>query len=104
MRHTIRTIVSRYQDDVRECEDGSTVVSAYRTFTPDWVLMDIKMGQVSGIQATMDLKSQFPSARIAIVTNYGNPEFRDAAKAAGAEKFFLKDNLTSIRDQLDEEL
>jgi len=102
MRHTIRTIVSRYQDVVEECSDGSTVVSAYQKFTPDWVLMDIKMGQMSGIQATMALKAQFPFARVAIVTQHGDQEFRDAAKAAGAEKYFLKDNLTSIRENLEE--
>jgi two-component system, NarL family, response regulator DegU len=102
MRHTIRTIVSRYQDEVQECADGSSAISAYRTFIPDWVLMDIKMGQIGGIQATIDLKAKFPDARVAIVSQHGDQEFRDAAKAAGAEKYFLKDNLTAIRENLDE--
>jgi len=38
---------------------------------------------------------------VAIVTNYADQEFRDEAKAAGADEYFLKDNLPAIRQRLD---
>lgn len=100
MRQMIKGIVAQPADQVQECSDGRSVVSTYEAFRPDWVLMDINMNTLNGLQATRMLKAVYPEARVAIVTNYGDQEFRDEAKAAGAEKYFLKDNLPAIRDQL----
>lgn len=100
MRQTIRSIVALPGDQTAECSDGASVLSAFKAFKPDWVLMDVKMSPVSGLQATRELKAAFPGAHVAIVTNYGDQEFRDEAQAAGADKYFLKDNLPAIRNQL----
>ncbi|HEX9613958.1 MAG TPA: response regulator transcription factor [Bacteroidota bacterium] len=100
MRQAIKTIVAQPEDQTAECPDGKSVVSAFEAFKPDWVLMDVKMKPINGIQATRDLKAAFPNAHVAIVTNYGDQEFKDEAKAAGAEQFFLKDNLPAIRNHL----
>lgn len=100
MRQAIKNIVAQPGDETVECPSGMGVVGAYEAFRPDWVLMDIKMEPVNGIEATQELKAAHPEARIAIVTHYGDEEFRDAAKAAGADAFFLKDNLSVIRQKL----
>ena len=42
-----------------------------RQHRPDWVLMDIKMKEMDGLMATMQIKAAFPEARIIIVTAYG---------------------------------
>ena len=101
MRKTIRSIVAAPEDEMAECDDGSSVVPAYESFHPDWVLMDLKMSPTDGIQATRNLKAAHPNARVAIVTNYSDQEFRDEARSAGAEQYFLKDNLPAIRRELD---
>jgi len=100
MRQTIRSIVAAPDDVTAECEDGSSVISCYESFHPDWVLMDLKMSRTNGIAATRQLKQSHPEARIAILTNYGDQEFRDEAHSAGAERYFMKDNLPEIRQQL----
>lgn len=100
MRMTIKSIVAAPADLIAECEDGSSVISAYESFHPDWVLMDLRMARTNGIDATRELKAVHPEARVAILTNYGDQEFRDEAKAAGADQYFLKDNLPAIRQQL----
>jgi DNA-binding NarL/FixJ family response regulator len=100
MRKTIKSIVAAPEDLTAECEDGSSVVSAYESFRPDWVLMDMKMSRTNGIEATRALKAIHPEAHVAIVTNYGDQEFRDEARAAGADQYFLKDNLPAIHRQL----
>lgn len=100
MRKTIKSIVAMPEDETQECPDGASVIPAYESFHPDWVLMDLNMPHVSGIQVTRNLKALFPDAHVAIVTNYGDQEFRDEASAAGAEKYFLKDNLPAIRSKL----
>ncbi len=100
MRQAIKSIVAGPGDLTAECPDGTSVVSVFSSFKPDWVLMDVKMKPINGIQATRELKAAFPAAHVAIVTNYGDQEFRDEAREAGADRYFLKDNLTSIRSQL----
>ncbi len=100
MRRTIRNIVALPDDETRECSDGTSLVPEYDSFRPDWVRMDLRMEPVNGIAATRILKAAFPQAHVAIVTNYGQEEYRDEAGSAGAERFFLKDNLTAIRYQL----
>ena len=101
MRQTIKSIVATPEDLTAECDDGASVIPSYESFHPDWVLMDLKMSRTNGIQATRDLKSAHPEAHVAIVTNYGDQEFRDEAKAAGADEYFLKDNLPVIRRRLE---
>lgn len=100
MRMTIRSIVAAPADLVSECEDGSAVIPAYESFRPDWVLMDLRMSHTNGIEATRELKAAHPEAHVAILTNYGDQEFREEAQSAGAEQYFLKDNLPAIRQQL----
>ncbi len=100
MRMTIKSIVAAPADLIAECEDGASVIPLYESFRPDWVLMDLKMAQTNGIEATRELKAAHPEAHIAILTNFGDQEFRDEAQLAGAEQYFLKDNLPAIRQQL----
>lgn len=100
MRQIIRGSVEQPGDEVVECSDGEEVISAYKSFKADWVLMDINMRKTNGFKATRTLKQQFPSAHIAIVTQHNEKEYRDEAKAAGAEKYLLKDDLSNIRQSL----
>jgi len=100
MRKSIRSIVAAPADILFECEDGDAVVKAYTEAQPDYVLMDIRMPKVNGIKATENLKKKFPEAHVIIVTNYSDQEFRDAAKEAGDEQYFLKDNLMDVKKYL----
>jgi len=96
MRRVIRNIIKDLAD-VTECNDGAQALAAYEQRRPDWVLMDIRMGMVSGIQATREIKSAYPEARIVIVTDFDDAELREAAEAAGAFDYLLKEDLFAIR-------
>jgi DNA-binding NarL/FixJ family response regulator len=100
MRKSIRSIVSDATDSVFECANGSLALTVYAEELPDFVLMDINMPEVNGIKATANLKKIFPEARVLIVTNYSEREFREKAKEAGADKYFLKDSLMSVKEYL----
>ena len=52
MRRMIRRIVAVVADEISECGDGATACALYRELRPDWVLMDIEMGEVNGIEAS----------------------------------------------------
>ena len=97
MRRLIKSIVGDLADDVCECGDGSEALQTYQTYQPDLVLMDIEMKPVDGITATRQIKAAFPDARIVIVTEYDDPEWRDEAHRAGACEYVLKEDLFQVR-------
>lgn len=100
IRATIRAVIAPFSQDVFECGDGAEAFEAYLRHEPDWVLMDIAMGGTDGIEATRRIRAADPTARILIVSDHGGPEFRAAARAAGASGFLLKEHLLELPDVL----
>jgi two-component system response regulator DegU len=96
MRRLIKSIVIDLAEAVFECSDGSEALEAYVTHKPDWVLMDIGMKGLDGISATHQIKAAFPDARIMIVTEYDNDDWREEARGAGAREYVLKENLSEV--------
>lgn len=83
------------------CQDGKDALDAYAKHRPDWVLMDIAMREVDGIAAARRIRSRFPKARILMLTNYDEPQLRQAAGEAGASGYVMKDNLMKIKEFID---
>jgi len=100
MRQLIRRMLSDLASEVNECTDGSQALAAYREHIPDWVLMDIRMKELSGIDATRQLRAAFPEARVIIISEMGNAAFRKAAQEAGACAYVLKENLLTLPSML----
>ena len=97
MRRMIKTYLADLVEQSFECGDGSEALSAYRTHQPDLVLMDLKMGQVDGLEATRQIRQIFPKARIVIVSQWDDPQLRAAAHTAGAEAYVGKSDLLPLR-------
>jgi DNA-binding NarL/FixJ family response regulator len=77
---------------VAEAADGLEAVEAARRLTPNLVLMDIRMPNLDGLEATrrlLDGDSQAP--RVLILTTFGLDEYVYEALRAGASGFLLKD-------------
>jgi CheY-like chemotaxis protein len=94
-----RLLVSVLADlaQVYECADGSAALQTYLRCRPDWILMDIRMQQCDGLQATAQIVATDPAAKVVIVTDYGGDDLRDAARRVGACGFVQKDNLFELR-------
>ena len=97
VRRVIRRVVSDVATEVVECGDGAEALAAYRRSRPDWVLMDIAMGEVDGIAATRQITKAFPDAKVVVVTGHDDEPLRAAAREAGACAYVLKDNLLELR-------
>ncbi len=97
MRQLIRRIVRDLADEILECADGDEALRGYRTFHPDWVLMDWQMPRIDGIAATREIIADFPDANICLVTNHDDDKLRREAEQAGASGFVLKDDLIAVR-------
>jgi two-component system response regulator DegU len=97
MRDLIQKFFTEPPAQVAACADGAGALAAYQQFLPDWVLMDIRMKSVNGLTATRQIKAADPKAKIIIVTNFSDPELREAAREAGACAFVLKEDLSPLQ-------
>jgi CheY-like chemotaxis protein len=98
MRTLMKSLTHRFTEETRECGDGADALQLYREFLPDWVLMDVQMNQVDGITATRQIKTQYPEAKVIIITAYDDADLRESARDAGAHSFVLKEQLLDIRN------
>ena len=76
---------------VAEAADGRQAFTAVERFTPDVVVMDIRMPELDGLAATRQLRVTHPGVRILIVTTFDLDEYVYDALQAGAAGFLLKD-------------
>ena len=101
MRRLIKSLIACVADVVIECGSGEAACEAYAANRPDWVLMDVRLPGLDGIAATDRIRAAFPDAHVLIVTEHGDPRLRQAARAAGACGYVLKENLIEVRRWLE---
>jgi DNA-binding NarL/FixJ family response regulator len=78
-------------DLVGEAADGNEALELARTLDPDVILMDIRMPNLDGVEATRRLVASGTRARILVLTTFDLDEYVYAAIDAGASGFLLKD-------------
>jgi DNA-binding NarL/FixJ family response regulator len=76
---------------VGECADGTQAVDSVRRLTPDVVLMDIRMPEMDGIEATRLIAGRDGEAKVLMLTTFDLDEYVYDALRAGASGFLLKD-------------
>ena len=96
VRRLIRSVLPALVSEIYECANGADALTTYQDRRPDVVLMDIRMDEMDGIQATERIKAADQGARILIVTDYDDEELRRAAMRAGAWGYVLKNNLLAL--------
>ena len=79
-------------DVVAEASNGLEAVSKAARFDPTIVLMDIRMPELDGLEATRRILAADPAARILILTTFDLDEYIYEAMRAGASGFVLKDD------------
>jgi DNA-binding NarL/FixJ family response regulator len=79
-------------DVVAEAANGREAVERAARFHPDVVLMDIRMPQIDGLEATRRILAADRAARVLILTTFDLDEYIYEALAIGASGFVLKDD------------
>jgi DNA-binding NarL/FixJ family response regulator len=78
---------------VAQASNGEQAIDLFRTHRPDITLMDLQMPEMSGLDALIAIRGEFPDARIIVLTTYrGDVQVQRALKA-GARGYLLKDTL-----------
>jgi DNA-binding NarL/FixJ family response regulator len=75
---------------VAEAADGQQAVDLFAKHKPDLVLMDLRMPIKDGIEATLEIRSQDPHARVLMLTTFDGDTDIHKALQAGAEGYVLK--------------
>src|SRR3954447_13181196 len=75
---------------VGESRGGTEVTAAVRAIDPQIVLMDLRMGVMSGLEASAELREAQPAARVIMLTSDTARRSRAAARANGASGYLLK--------------
>ena len=99
MREGIAAIIRNEPDMllVAEASNGREAIQGFREHRPDITLMDLRLPDISGIDAMVAIRTEFPDARIIMLTTFeGDVEIRRALQA-GAVSYMLK---TMPRKQL----
>jgi DNA-binding NarL/FixJ family response regulator len=95
VRAGFRALLERADDIevVAEAATGRQAVEQTRAERPDVVLMDVRMPDVDGIEATREIVAddELSTVRVVVVTTFENDEYVFAALRAGASGFLLKD-------------
>jgi DNA-binding NarL/FixJ family response regulator len=80
---------------VGSASSGAEAIALVERLQPRVVLMDIDMPDMNGIEATRRLKLLPNAPAVLILTLYGDPAYRAAAAAAGAEGFLCKSDFVA---------
>ncbi|HET7069863.1 MAG TPA: response regulator transcription factor [Nocardioides sp.] len=76
---------------VGEASDGATAVREAQLTRPDVVLMDVRMPDLDGVEATRRIRAAVPSTRVLMLTMYDDDATVFTAMQAGAQGYLLKE-------------
>ena len=92
LREGIATIINNESDMflVSQAASGHDAIRQYREYLPDVTLMDLRLPDLSGIDAMIAIRTEFPEARVIMLTTFeGDVEIQRALEA-GARGYLLK--------------
>jgi DNA-binding NarL/FixJ family response regulator len=95
LREGIATLLAAQPDMklVAEASNGREAIEQYRTHRPDVILMDLQMPEMNGVDAMIAICSEFPAARVIVLTTYTGDVQVMRALRAGARGYLLKNLL-----------
>src|SRR5215471_4977374 len=75
---------------VGEASNGAEALAKISVLAPQVILMDVRMEKMNGIEACREIKSQFPTVQILMITSYSDDDAIVSSVLAGASGYLLK--------------
>ncbi|MBL6982965.1 MAG: response regulator transcription factor [Anaerolineales bacterium] len=94
VRKGLRTLIDSEpgMEVIGEAANGREAVLKVQSLQPDVILMDLVMPRMGGVEAIIEIKKDFPEARLLVITSFAEEEKVFAAIKAGALGYLLKDS------------
>ena len=92
-RQSMKALLTAWSEVEEVCEaaSGREAVGLVEAFQPDVVLIDVRMPEMDGLEATQLIKAKWPQVKVIALSMY--VEYETAAMAAGADAFVAKGDL-----------
>jgi DNA-binding NarL/FixJ family response regulator len=92
LREGIAAIIESQRDMVlvSQAVNGVEAIQQYRTLKPHVTLMDLRLPDLNGIDAMIAIRTEFPDARIIMLTTFEDDVENQRALEAGASGYLLK--------------
>jgi DNA-binding NarL/FixJ family response regulator len=89
-RSSLKALLSTWPQagEMHEASNGREAVQLVEELRPDVVLMDVRMPEIDGLKATVQIKALWPQVKVIVLSMY--PEYRDEALTVGADAFVGK--------------
>jgi two-component system NarL family response regulator len=93
VREGLAAMIDRRPDMkvVAQAGTGREAIAQYRIHRPDVALMDLRLPDLDGVQAIEAIRTDFPNARILVITTFDGDEDIHRALHAGASGYLMKD-------------
>ncbi|MBD3885309.1 response regulator transcription factor [Phormidium tenue FACHB-886] len=78
-------------ETVAEASSGAEAIAQFHQHQPDVTLMDLRLGDMNGVEVIASIRQNFPNARIVILTTYDTDEDIYRGLQTGAKGYILKD-------------
>jgi DNA-binding NarL/FixJ family response regulator len=96
MREALRELLlEEGLDVVGEAPNGRIACELALALEADVVLMDMRMPEMDGLEATRIIKDRSPSTRVIVLTAYEDPSLKEQAAQAGADAYIVKGTLAA---------
>jgi len=90
----VAKVLSTDYDVVAAVKDGTTVLSEFPRLNPDVIVLDISMGELSGIDVARRLRDSGCNSKIIFLTVHEDADFVSAAMGVGASAYVIKSRLS----------
>jgi DNA-binding NarL/FixJ family response regulator len=93
LRHGLSRTIQQREDMeiVGQASNGLSAIKLARELTPDVIIMDVGMPDMNGIEATREIKRDFPKIKIIALSMHSSKKFVSEMLKAGAVGYLLKD-------------
>jgi DNA-binding NarL/FixJ family response regulator len=94
-RSAARSLAGAGWEVVGEAEDGRAALDAAERTSPDVVLLDVGLPDISGIEVARSLRERQPDVAVVMISTHDRADYGELALASGARGFLSKLELSS---------